>query len=183
MRPEIITVHDIRQAIDHAGVEPYANTLVQEMGGNFWFVEAALFTSMPESSDEEIIQEKVLSFGTLNEKHDPVLGDILPKLKAFYFEEDTPGHRYMEEIDFSDDTGSEKRWWKYRIFPVPLRLAYFIVEVLRLKAQFSRLGVGDIDEPVKRVVCLIPGTKIFGHEITELTEIPAELRPIVVEKL
>jgi len=82
----------------------------------------------------------------------------------------------------ADDKGGQADW-KYRVHPVPLKLAHFIIETLRLKAQFGRLGVGDIDEPAKQAVYLTKGTKIFGHEITELTEIKAELRPVVVERL
>ena len=125
MQPQVIVVHDIHQAIKDVGVFPYANTVVQDMGGQYWFVDA------------EII---------------------------------------------ADDKGGQTDW-KYQVHPVPLKLAHFIIEILRLKAQFGRLGVGDIDEPIKQAVYLTPGTKIFGHEVTELTEIPAELRPVVVEKL
>ena len=127
MTPQIITVHDIHKSIEDVGVMPYANTIVQDMNGEYWFVEA----------------------GT----HDV-------------------GTEAKLEIKF-----------KYEIKSVPLKLAHFIIETLRLKAQFSRLGVGDIDKPVKQAVYLTPGTRIFGHEVTVLTEISAELRPVIVEKL
>ena len=126
MQPQVIIVHDIHKSIEDVGVYPYANTLCQDMGGDYWFVDA------------EII---------------------------------------------ADDKGGGQADWKYQLHPVPLKLAHFIIKTLRLKAQFSRLGVGDIDEPVKQAVYLTPGTKIFGHEVTELTEIKAELRPVVVERL
>jgi len=126
MHPQVITVHDIHQAIEDVGVFPYANTVIQCMGGGYWFVDA-------------------------------------------------------EIVD--DDKGGGQADWKYQVHPVPLKLAHFIIETLRLKAQFGRLGVGDIDEPVKQAVYLTPGTKIFGHEVTELTEIKAELRPVIVERL
>jgi len=126
MQPQVITVHDIHKSIEDVGVYPYANTLVQDMGGEYWFVDA------------EII---------------------------------------------ADDKGGAQADWKYQIHHIPLKLAHFIIETLRLKAQFGRLGVGDIDEPVKQTVYLTPGTKIFGREVTELTEIPAKLRPVVVERL
>lgn len=128
MQPQVITVHDIYKAIDDVGVMPYANKIIQEMGGEYWFIDAELRQTGPD-----------------------------------------------------DDPKPE--WKLNRIDPVPLKLAHFIIETLRLKAQFSRLGVGNIDEPVKQSVYLLPGAKIFGHEITEATEIPAEMRPIVVEEL
>jgi len=121
----VITVHDIHKAIEDVGVFPYANTVVQDMGGEYWFVDA------------EII---------------------------------------------ADDKGGQADW-KYQVHPIPLKLAHFIIETLRLKAQFGRLGVGDIDEPVKQAVYLTPGTEIFNHKVTELTEVPATLRPVVVERL
>ena len=138
MQPQVITVHDIHKSIEDVGVYPYANTLVQDMGGEYWFVDA------------ELINRK-----------------ITPLDEGYYY----------------DSLLSKKNVWKYKIHPVPLKLAHFIIETLRLKAQFGRLGVGDIDEPVKQTVYLTPGTKIFGREVTELTEIPAKLRPVVVERL
>ena len=32
-------------------------------------------------------------------------------------------------------------------------------------------------------VYLTPGTEIFGHKVEKLMEIPAELKPVVVERL
>ena len=44
--------------------------------------------------------------------------------------------------------------------------------------------LGEHLHPNEKVfVYLTPGTKIFGHEVTELTEIKAELRPVIVERL
>ena len=144
MQPQIITVHDIHQAIEDVGVFPYANTVVQDMGGQYWFVEAEYL-------------DKDWTYKTQNR----VLGT-----------------KYVKQNIDNDEI-----WWKYCVHPIPLKLAHFIIEILRLKAQFGRLGVGDIDEPIKQAVYLTPGTKIFGHEVKELTEIGAELRPVVVEKL
>jgi len=44
MQPQIITVHDIHAAIEDVGIVPYANTLVQEMGGGYFFVDAEIIT-------------------------------------------------------------------------------------------------------------------------------------------
>ena len=146
MTPQVIIVHNIQESINDVGILPYCNTLVQEMSGEYWFVDS-----------EEL--------GPHEECPIPICAD--------YVIYQTP---YHGKDGFSS-------YWKYRVHPVPLKLAHFIIETLRLKAQFGRLGVGDIDEPVKQAVYLLPGTKIFGHEVTELTEIKAELRPVVVERL
>lgn len=148
MIPQLIVVHDIRDAV---GVPGLMNILLQEMGGQYFFIEGNQYG--------------------LEEAPAPKNGFSI----------------YSAEVEEWDDDAMDiiKKilHWQYRIWQIPLKLAYFIIETLRLKAQFSRLGAGDIDEPVKQVVYLLPGTKIFGHEITDLTEIPAELRPVIVEKL
>ena len=151
MRPEIITVHDIHKAIEENGVEIYANTVVQEMGGDYYFVDADFLTEEPKPE---------------------------PNSAGYY----TP-HFVVKKIFIPDDSGGEYRWWRYRVVPIPLKFAYFIVETLRLKAQFSRLGVRNIDEPVKMAVYLLPGSTFMGKAIETLTEIPAEMNPVVVERL
>jgi len=154
MQPQVITVHDIHQSVEDVGVRPYANTLVQDMGGEYWFVDADRDDKLKPVSDGYTLIES---------------SEMRPS--GGVFPDGTNRYRTVTV------------YWTYRIYPVPLRLAHFIIETLRLKAQFGRLGVGDIDEPAKQSVYLTPGTKIFGHEITELTEVPAELRPVVVERL
>ena len=147
MTPQIITVHDIHQAIEDVGVFPYANTVVQDMGGEYWFVDAEKIEGKDLTCEYDIGANYSNIYVT--PMGDPLIRDV----------------------------------WKYQIHPIPLKLAHFIIETLRLKAQFGRLGVGDIDEPAKQAVYLTKGTKIFGHEVTELTEIKAELRPVIVERL
>ena len=154
MTPQVIVVHDIHQAIEDVGVYPYANTIVQDMGGEYWFVDA----------DRDDKQKPVSDGYTLIE-----LSELRPTGDTF--------------PDGTNKYRTVTVYWTYRICRVPLKLAHFIIETLRLKAQFGRLGVGDIDEPVKQAVYLTPGTKIFGREVMELTEIPAELRPVIVDRL
>lgn len=146
MQPQLIIVHDIHKAIDDVGVQPYTNTLVQDMGGEFWFVDTQKVDSIP-----------------------PTHGGWGYQRIA-----NPQGPQEKPEINYI---------LRYRICPIPIKLAYFIIETLRLKAQFARLGVGNIDEPVKQAVYLTPGTTIFGKTIETLTEIPAEMRPVVVETL
>ncbi len=83
----------------------------------------------------------------------------------------------MEPIHFS--------FIQYRIYPIPLKVAYFIIETIRVAKTLNSLDFppnSDLQhEEVK--VYLTPGTELFGKKIEKLTEIPAELRPVVVEKL
>uniref|UniRef100_A0A6H1ZKT1 Uncharacterized protein n=1 Tax=viral metagenome TaxID=1070528 RepID=A0A6H1ZKT1_9ZZZZ len=155
MQPQVIVVHDIHKSIEDVGVLPYANTICQDMGGEYWFVDAELLT------------EK----------------QYKDRFKNLLRHEMDDRWEYQELKKNSEGEVRIFDWWRWRAWHVPLKLAHFIIETLRLKAQFGRLGVGDIDEPVKQAVYLTPGTKIFGHEVTELTEIQAELRPVVIGRL
>ena len=154
MNPEIITVHNIYKAIEDVGVQSYANRITQEMGGQYFYVEADLVDERPES-DQDL--SKPLQF--------------------------------IKEIELSDayaeegDPPPEKRWWKYRIWPIPLRLAWFIIDSLRVKSLAANIGNNPYEEPGEQAVYLTPGKELFGHKIERLTEIPAELMPVVVEKL
>lgn len=145
MHPQIITVHDIYKSIDDVGVQPYANTLCQDMGGDYYYVEADLLENP----------------------------DYLP------------GY-HIKEVEVSDDEEDDplprKQYWQYRVWDVPLRLAWFVIDALKLKAQVSNIGHHEYDE-VRQAVYLTTGKEIFGHKVEKLTKIPAELRPVVVEKL
>jgi hypothetical protein len=151
MQPQVIIVHDIQKSIEDVGITPYANTLVQDMGGAYWYVEVkGYFDDYPKKDD---------------------LGD---------------GCRICVEkyIDYADDPEGEEvtSYCLYRIVEVPLRLAYFVIDALRLKAQALLLG-STSRSPESQSVYILPGTKIFGHTVDKLTEIPAELRPVVVKRL
>lgn len=147
MNPQIITVDSIQKSIEDIGVEPFANSLVQEMGGDYFYVEAELQTERPEP--------------------DSKLGEPV---------------WHMAEFEISGETTSEKRWWLYRVWPVPIRLAWFVVDTLKLKGQIVDVGNHGYDEGRQRVY--IPaGVEIFGKKVKRLTKIPAEMRPIVVDKL
>jgi len=131
MTPQVIIVHDIHKSIEDVGVGPYANTLVQEMGGDYFFIEADLIYS---------------------EGRGP-------------------------------DTKDPEPLWEHRVCPVPKRLAWFVIDALKLKAQVSIIGEHEYQESGKQAVYVLPGATIFGQVIDKLTEIPAELRPVVVERL
>jgi hypothetical protein len=149
MQPEIIVVHDIQKSIDDVGVMPYANTLVQEMGGNYFYVEANL------------IDEK----------------DVIPY-----------GYNYqVQHIESASDDPKDAQMqkdfhWQYKIWPIPQRLAWFIIDCLKLKTQAALLGSNEYPE-TRQAVYITPGKKLFGKKIETLTEIPAELMPVVVERL
>ena len=153
MQPQIIVVHDINKAIEDVGVMPYANTLVQEMGGQYFYVEA------------DLVDEK----------------DVMP-----------PGYSYqvqhMESVpeDHRDkiyDVKMKKDFhWRYKLWPIPNRLAWFIIDCLKLKTQAALLGSNEYPE-TRQTVYITPGKELFGKKIEKLTEIPAELMPVVVERL
>ena len=151
MTPQIITVYDIHDAIEDVGVQSYANTLVQEMGGQYFYVEADLYDEKPESDQD-------LS-------------------KPFQFIKAVEAPRVFE-LD-----AIVVQYWKYRVWPIPLRLAWFLISALKLKSSAINLGNTEYDEPGKQAVYLTPGKELFGKKIERLTEIPAELMPVVVEKL
>lgn len=152
MKPEIIIVHDIHKAIEDVGVMPYANTLVQEMGGGYFYVEA--------DSYWEYNMPNPIPFG----------------YRVVEQPQDDP--RLLDK-----DGKTVKRLWVYRVRTVPNRLAWFIIDALRLKSQASFLGTGEHYEPGKQTVYLTKGTELFGHKVDQTTEIPAELGPVVVERL
>jgi len=159
MRPEIITVHDIHKSIEDVGIQAYANTLVQEMGGGYFYVEADLLDENPNSSPEG--EGPVFCPGATY-----VIG----------------GGYTIEEVEHIGVFGGEMRWWKYRVWPIPIRLAWFIIDALRVKSSAMHMGTNSYPEE-KQAVYLVPGTEIFEKEIEVLTEIPASLRPVVVDKL
>ena len=97
--------------------------------------------------------------------------------------------RAETEYRISDDDGhpleepeTVQVHYHYRICDIPLRLAWFVIDALKLKAQVSNIGHHEYAE-VRQAVYLTTGKEIFGHKVEKLTKIPAELRPVVVEKL
>lgn len=146
MMPQLITVHDIHAAIADVGVFPYQNTLVQEMGGEFWFVE----TKLVEGEDTKPIR--------------------LAGLKSSGW--GVEPHSFDKTV-----------WFAWKVHPVPLRLAWFVIDALRLKSEAMQLGTTSGDKPVKQAVYLTPGKEFMGVKIEKRTEVPAELRPVVVERL
>lgn len=151
MQAQIIIVHDIQKAIEDVGIKPYANTLVQEMGGQYYYVE---------------IQE--LGFFEFCPSYENIpLG-------------------YCLVADIADLKGNikegERYYLIYKIWTIPNNLAWFIIDCLKLKADAIRLGSNEYQEGAQAVY-LTPGKEIFGHKIEKLTEIPAELMPVVVDRL
>ena len=153
MTPQIITVYNIHDAIEDVGIQSYANTLVQEMGRQYFYVEVELLGCF---------------------EFTPTPADV-------------PGYTIWENtnIDFDDPDWEEgcREYYKYRVWPIPLRLAWFCIDALKLKSSAINLGDTEYDEPGKQAVYLTPGKELFGTKIDKLTEIPAELRPVGVEKL
>ena len=141
MHPQIITVPNINKAIEDVGIKPYANTLVQEMGGDYFYVEADYFNREPTQ-------------------------DAWPDLAYSWMpDRETKGH------------------WRFLVWPIPLPLAWFVIDALRLKAEAMNMGLNEGERRTGMAVYLTPGKELFGHKIKALTEIPAELGPVVVERL
>lgn len=140
MQPQIIIVHDIQKAIEDVGIKPYANTLVQEMGGQYYYVE------------------------------------------AFISNEDKEGYLIYTQRALDNNGKQCAIVWRYKVWLIPNSLAWFIIDCLKLKADAIRLGSNEYKEG-SQAVYLTPGKEIFGHKIERLTEIPAELMPVVVERL
>lgn len=154
MEPQIIIVHDIQKAIEDVGIKPYANTLVQEMGGQYYYVEAKqIDDSYIIGTDYELYIEKREVLDT-----DKTLSD---------------GSYGVKEIELR---------YIYKVWSIPNSLAWFIIDCLKLKADAIRLGSNEYREG-SQAVYLTAGKEIFGHKIEKLTEIPAELMPVVVERL
>lgn len=147
MNPEIITVHDVQAAIEHASILPYANRIIQGMGGDYFFVDAT-----------EITQEDVESF----------------EGRGWDIKKTT-----LESGGYFDFV-----LIAYKILPVPLKVAHFIISVMKGVSGLLQIDFdGPAEETGHLAVYLLPGTEIFGHKVEKVTEIPAEMRPVVVEKL
>ncbi len=155
MQPQIITVHDIQEAIEDVGIVPYANTIVQELGGGYFFVDA-----------EEI-------------------EDSINVIQMWALEGWATDCHTTTEIDENGDVVKIPTYYRYKVHPIPNKIAYFIIQALQLKSRMAQLGIPPASEIYEgsQAVYLTPGTEIFGHKVEELTEIKAELRPVVVERL
>jgi hypothetical protein len=175
MQAQVIIVHDIQKAIEDVGIKPYANTLVQEMGGNYYYIEVDI------NPDDIGIWGPLPGYEQTN---------WAPGRAARG--NDWWNTQYVKNPEYFDgcnDTLNEDEdiileyvMWCYRKIKIPNSLAWFIIDCLKLKADAIRLGSTEYKE-VSQAVYLTPGKEIFGHKVEKLTEIPAELMPVVVERL
>ena len=154
MTPQIITVYNIHDAIEDAGIQSYVNTLVQEMGGQYFYVAAERYNEKPDAKAAYIIKEIIVCCE--RDEHCP---------------------------ETCSGCDLDKRYWQYKVWPIPLRLAWFCIDALKLKSSAINLGNTEYDEPGKQAVYLTPGKILFGKKIEKITEIPANLMPVCVEKL
>lgn len=151
MHPQIITVDDIHGAIKDVGIKSYADRLIQDMAGNYFYVEV----------------------------------EEAPDIKA------RPGWLLIGQDTRPTDVDcmtyeAVLTYYRYRVVEIPKQLAFFVIDTLKLKAQVMEIGTGDYSDGFhggKNSVYLTPGKELFGHKIERLTEIPAQLRPVVVERL
>ena len=148
MQPQIITVHDIHAAIKDVGILPYANTVVRDMAGQYYFV------------DTETI--------------DNPGKDLFSGLS---------GWEIVGLLPESDD--GKVVYMKYRVSSIPLKIAHFIIQAMRLKSQAMNLHIPPVKDEDREsmAVYLTPGKEFMGNKVEKLTEIPAELLPVTVERL
>lgn len=167
MKPEIIRVHDIHASIKDVGIQYYADRLIQDMAGEYFYVEVEPYDT-PEAKP--------------GNGHDcwEMTSQIVEQLN-----DDCDGYECKEVF------------YKYRTVPVPLRLAWYIIDTLRLKAQIAQLGSGEYSGPHGgQVKVYLPpyaavpeSTRLALREFfyqgktDKVVEIPGEMRPVIVEKL
>lgn len=153
MIPQLLTVSDVHKAIDDMGVLPYRDALVRDWAGDYWFIDC-------ETIDNDMV-ERFEAEGWTCEPHQYDPGEDCKNLDDYFH-------------------------IAYQVRLIPLRIAYFIISALSIKSQMNQLTV-PMDENIrngrKQAVYLPAGAEFMGQRIDKLTEIPAELRPLVVESL
>lgn len=90
------------------------------------------------------------------------------------------------KINYNVDGKTESIKWSYRVVKVPTHLAYFIIDCLKLKSMVINTGnsnYGNGPHGGKLQVIIPAGKEIFGNRFDVSKEIPAELGPVVVERL
>lgn len=147
MNPQILKVHDIHASIKDIGLDHYGDRMVQDMAGNYFYVEIEPYNTL--------------------ESHPGVGWD-------------------MAAVEYARSPGCDcATYYRYRIVPVPLRLAWFVIDCLKLKSMVMETGYSEHDGPNggKVSVYLTPGTEFMGKTVDKLTEIPANVGPVVLERL
>lgn len=95
-------------------------------------------------------------------------------------------HLEIFEHDYDDFEKEEPQVsirWRYRIVPVPTRLAWMVIDAMRIKAECTHMGDNEYERTHGVAVYLVPGSEIMGQKVEKLTEIPAEVRPVILERL
>lgn len=103
---DIITVQDVVESIKQCGIMAYANRVIRDTGGRYYFVDADMFDEDP----------------------DGILAEAAEK--GYY---NTADGYMVERVEIPDDTSFEVRFIRYRVTELPMKIGFFIVEAYRLK--------------------------------------------------
>jgi len=155
MHPEILRVHDIHASIKDVGLEYYTDRLIQDMMGNYFYVEA------------NYLKE----------------GDVVPEHWCLYIKivDDNDSAIWVDE-----EPDYREMKYAYRVVNIPAQLAYFVIDCLKLKSMIMNAGRSDYGNGPHsgQLKVIIPaGKKLFGKKLKVAKEIPAELGPVVIERL
>ena len=152
METLIVKSYSVENAIESAGVEFCSHKLLQVMAGDYYYIECKRIP-----------------------KDCPVSDGWLHRTEVYESYDDEDGYPLDKPMKY-------EVYFEYKVYPVSLRLAWFIIDCLKLKSQAVNLGSNTYSEE-KLAIYLSPGVKFMGKKIKKLTKIPAEIRPIVVEEL
>lgn len=147
MHPQIIKVDDIHQSIKDVGLEYYADRLIQDDIGDYYYIDATL--------DDKIISR-------MHREIDD------------YWTEIIIGHKNEPPL---------KAW--YRVISIPYKVAWFIIDALKLQQQILGIGTGEYEglHGGRISVFIPPNTEFKCEKSDKPTEIPAKLGRIIVEDL
>ena len=146
MHPKILRVHDIESSIRDVGLEYYVDRLLQDMVGNYYYIENHML-------DRDAPENHM-------------------------------GWSYVV-VNREAEGGIRVFKWYYRIVSIPEQLAYFIIDCLRIKSLVMQTGNSDYGGPHggKMQVIVPAGKELMGQKLETAKEIPAELGPVVIERL
>lgn len=176
MQPEIIKVADIHglsgedqiyAAVGPDGLSAYRDRLIQDANGDYYYLDIHEIGSVDyEDMDAECQETEMCWLGSI--AHAEGL--------AVACEE------FLDDVYENIET---KIFYKYKAVKIPLRLAWYIIDTLRVKSKIMNMGSGDYGGPHggEVEIYLPPGTNFTCSENEHPVPIPAKLRPVIVEKL
>ena len=110
MQPQILKVEDPLQSVKEHGILPFLDHLLQDMAGNYYFLDSHRIDLDKSPGDEWEISEDCVGVSE---------------------EDDLPVIVYHA----------------FKVMPIPVKLAWFCIDALRLKSQVMGIGDGEYDGP------------------------------------